>query len=65
MRLFFAIPLPPDILRVVSSARVALEQFGAGGRLVSRENTRFLLPTVYRPPRLLSRATADIFKKPA
>ncbi|MCE5190140.1 MAG: RNA 2',3'-cyclic phosphodiesterase [Eubacteriales bacterium] len=38
MRLFFAIPLPPDILRAVSSARVALEQFGAGGRLVPREN---------------------------
>lgn len=43
MRLFFAIPLPPDILRAVSGARVALEQFGASGRFVSRENYHITL----------------------
>ena len=34
MRLFIAIPLPPDVLRTVSRARVALEQYGATGRFV-------------------------------
>ena len=43
MRLFFAIPLPPDILREVSRARVALEQFGAKGRFVPRENYHITL----------------------
>lgn len=43
MRLFFAIPLPPDILREVTRARVALEQFGACGRLVPRENYHITL----------------------
>ena len=43
MRLFLAIPLPPDILRVVSTARTQLEQFGARGRLVPRENYHITL----------------------
>jgi 2'-5' RNA ligase len=43
MRLFFAIPLPPDILREVSRARIALEQFGAHGRFVPRENYHITL----------------------
>lgn len=38
MRLFIAIPLPPDITRVLSAARVALEAQGATGRFVPREN---------------------------
>ena len=38
MRLFIAIPLPPDILRALSAARVALEAHGAVGRFVPREN---------------------------
>ncbi len=38
MRLFIAVPLPPDILRAVSCARVALEDYGASGRFVPREN---------------------------
>lgn len=43
MRLFIAIPLPPDILRVVSGARAKLEQYGARGRFVSRENYHITL----------------------
>ena len=43
MRLFFAIPLPPDVMRAVSSARVALESYGAKGRLVPRENYHITL----------------------
>ena len=43
MRLFIAIPLPPDIIRAVSAARVALEAHGASGRLVSRENYHITL----------------------
>jgi 2'-5' RNA ligase len=43
MRLFIAIPLPPDILREASRARVALEQFGAHGRFVPRENYHITL----------------------
>ena len=43
MRLFLAIPLPPDILRAVSAARTQLEKFGARGRLVSRENYHITL----------------------
>ena len=38
MRLFIAIPLPPDVMRAAASARVALENYGAKGRLVPREN---------------------------
>ena len=43
MRLFIAIPLPPDILRAVSAARVALEAHGATGTLVPRENYHITL----------------------
>lgn len=43
MRLFIAIPLPPDILRTVSAARVALEAHGATGRFVPRENMHITL----------------------
>ena len=43
MRLFIAIPLPPDIIRAVSAARVALEAHGASGRLVPRENYHITL----------------------
>lgn len=43
MRLFFAVPLPPDILREVARARVALEEFGARGRFVPRENYHITL----------------------
>ena len=43
MRLFLAIPLPPDILRAVSTSRTQLEQFGARGRLVPRENYHITL----------------------
>ena len=43
MRLFIAIPLPPDILRAVSAARAALEAHGASGRFVPRENYHITL----------------------
>jgi 2'-5' RNA ligase len=43
MRLFIAIPLPPDILRALSSARAALEAHGATGRFVPRENYHITL----------------------
>ena len=43
MRLFIAIPLPPDIMRALSSARDALESYGAVGRLVPRENYHITL----------------------
>ena len=43
MRLFIAIPLPPDILRAVAAARVALEAHGANGRFVPRENLHITL----------------------
>ena len=43
MRLFIAIPLPPDIIRAVSSARIALEAHGASGRMVPRENYHITL----------------------
>lgn len=43
MRLFIGIPLPPDILRAVSSARIALEESGASGRFVPRENYHITL----------------------
>lgn len=43
MRLFIAIPLPPDITRALSAARVALEASGATGRFVPRENYHITL----------------------
>ncbi len=43
MRLFIAIPLPPDITRALSDARVALEAQGATGRFVPRENYHITL----------------------
>ncbi|MEA4870426.1 MAG: RNA 2',3'-cyclic phosphodiesterase [Christensenella sp.] len=43
MRLFIAIPLPPDILRAVSAARAALEAHGASGKLVPQENYHITL----------------------
>jgi len=43
MRLFIAIPLPPDILRAVAAARAALEAYGAIGRFVPRENHHITL----------------------
>jgi 2'-5' RNA ligase len=43
MRLFIAIPLPPDITRALSAARVALEAQGATGRFVPRENYHITL----------------------
>ena len=43
MRLFIAIPLPPDITRALSSARVALEEHGVTGRFVPRENYHITL----------------------
>jgi RNA 2',3'-cyclic 3'-phosphodiesterase len=43
MRLFIAIPLPPDITRALASARVALEEHGATGRFVPRENYHITL----------------------
>ncbi len=43
MRLFIAIPLPSDVLRAVSRARVALEQYGATGRFVARQNYHITL----------------------
>lgn len=43
MRLFIAIPLPPDITRALSAARVALEAHGAVGRFVPRENYHITL----------------------
>lgn len=38
MRLFIAIPIPPDVVRAVDAARAALESYGAFGRFVPREN---------------------------
>lgn len=38
MRLFIAIPIPPDVVRAVDAARAALENHGACGRFVPREN---------------------------
>jgi len=43
MRLFIAIPLPPDITRALSAARVALEAHGAAGKFVPRENYHITL----------------------
>ncbi len=43
MRLFIAIPLPPDITRALAAARVALEAHGATGRFVPRENYHITL----------------------
>lgn len=43
MRLFIAIPLPPDITRALSASRVALEAHGATGRFVPRENYHITL----------------------
>lgn len=43
MRLFIGIPLPPDILRAVAGARAALEESGAHGRFVPRENYHITL----------------------
>ena len=43
MRLFIAIPLPPDITRALSAARVALEAHGATGHFVPRENYHITL----------------------
>lgn len=43
MRLFIAIPLPPDILRALAAARAALEAYGASGRFVPRENYHITL----------------------
>jgi len=43
MRLFIGIPLPPDILRDVSAARVAMEKYGARGRFVPCENFHITL----------------------
>lgn len=43
MRLFIAIPLPPDILRAAAAARAALESCGASGRFVPRENYHITL----------------------
>lgn len=43
MRLFIAIPLPPDITRALSASRVALEAYGATGRFVPRENYHITL----------------------
>lgn len=38
MRLFIAIPLPPDVQRAVSAAQTALIHAGAKGRFVPRSN---------------------------
>jgi len=43
MRLFIAIPLPPDIIRAAVGARAALEAHGASGRFVPRENYHITL----------------------
>jgi len=43
MRLFIAIPLPPDLTRALAAARVALEAHGATGKFVPRENYHITL----------------------
>ncbi len=43
MRLFIAIPLPPDILRATAAARDALEKSGARGGFVPQENYHITL----------------------
>ncbi len=58
MRLFIAIPLPPDVLRAVSRARVALEQYGATGRFVPRENYHVTLHFLGETDRLLEATDA-------
>lgn len=58
MRLFIAIPLSPDVLRAVSRARVALEQFGATGRFVPRENYHITLHFLGETDRLLEATDA-------
>jgi 2'-5' RNA ligase len=58
MRLFIAIPLPPDVLRAVSRARVALEQYGATGRFVPRENYHITLHVLGETDRLLEATDA-------
>lgn len=58
MRLFIAIPLPPDVLRAVASARVALEQYGAAGRFVPRENYHVTLHFLGETDRLLDATEA-------
>ena len=58
MRLFIAIPLPPDGMRAVASARVALESCGAKGRLVPRENYHITLHFLGETDRLAEAADA-------
>jgi 2'-5' RNA ligase len=58
MRLFIAIPLPPDVLRAVSCARVALEQFGATGSFVPRENYHITLHFLGETDQLLEATNA-------
>jgi 2'-5' RNA ligase len=43
MRLFIAIPLPPDITRALAAARAELEAHGATGRFIPRENYHITL----------------------
>lgn len=38
MRLFIALPLPPDVVRTLQSAQEALKTISSGGRYVPREN---------------------------
>lgn len=58
MRLFIAIPLPPDVMRAAASARVALENYGAKGRLVPRENYHITLHFLGETDRLAEAADA-------
>ena len=58
MRLFIAIPLPPDILRAVSAAQAALIQSGATGRFVPRENFHITLHFIGESDQLSGAAEA-------
>lgn len=58
MRLFIAIPLPPDVLRAAACARAALEGYGAAGRFVPRENYHITLHFLGETDRLMEAADA-------
>jgi 2'-5' RNA ligase len=58
LRLFIAVPLPPDILRAAARARVLLEEYGAAGKFIPRENYHVTLHFLGETDRLMEAADA-------
>ncbi len=58
MRMFIAVPLPPDVVRAVAHARAALEGYGAAGRFVPRENYHVTLHFLGETDQLMEAAGA-------